>query len=159
MCSVSQQQLWYCIKSEVVCQELFSFLFETLSNFFCCISCSNFYILSYKRLSVKNFFHFCLLLSVSLSDSLIILSCCSPVCQQFFVSFFNLFYHLFFRTFPAFYILPMKYHLDVSRTHNTFYTIERRRRDSNPRAAINDLLPFQGSPFGQLGYFSKTSVI
>ena len=24
-----------------------------------------------------------------------------------------------------------------------------------PRAAINDLLPFQGSPFGQLGYFSK----
>jgi hypothetical protein len=25
----------------------------------------------------------------------------------------------------------------------------------NPRAAINDLLPFQGSPFGQLGYFSR----
>ena len=25
----------------------------------------------------------------------------------------------------------------------------------NPRAATNDLLPFQGSPFGQLGYFSK----
>ena len=33
--------------------------------------------------------------------------------------------------------------------------LERRRRDLNPRAAINDLLPFQGSPFGQLGYFSK----
>ena len=32
---------------------------------------------------------------------------------------------------------------------------ERRRRDLNPRAAVNDLLPFQGSPFGQLGYFSK----
>ena len=31
---------------------------------------------------------------------------------------------------------------------------ERRKRDLNPRAAINDLLPFQGSPFGQLGYFS-----
>ncbi len=29
----------------------------------------------------------------------------------------------------------------------------------NPRAAINDLLPFQGSPFGQLGYFSKYSQI
>ena len=28
----------------------------------------------------------------------------------------------------------------------------------NPRAATNDLLPFQGSPFGQLGYFSKMSV-
>ena len=33
--------------------------------------------------------------------------------------------------------------------------IKRRRRDLNPRAATNDLLPFQGSPFGQLGYFSK----
>ena len=31
---------------------------------------------------------------------------------------------------------------------------ERRRRDLNPCAAVNDLLPFQGSPFGQLGYFS-----
>ncbi len=29
----------------------------------------------------------------------------------------------------------------------------------NPRAAINDLLPFQGSPFGQLGYFSKLSYL
>ena len=27
----------------------------------------------------------------------------------------------------------------------------RRRRDLNPRAAINDLLPFQGSPFSRLG--------
>ena len=31
----------------------------------------------------------------------------------------------------------------------------RRRRDLNPRAAINDLHPFQGCPFGQLGYFSE----
>ena len=37
----------------------------------------------------------------------------------------------------------------------SFLKKERRRRDLNPRAAINDLLPFQGSPFGQLGYFSK----
>ena len=36
-----------------------------------------------------------------------------------------------------------------------FQSRKRRRRDLNPRAAINDLLPFQGSPFGQLGYFSK----
>ena len=27
----------------------------------------------------------------------------------------------------------------------------------NPRAAVNDLHPFQGCPFGQLGYFSKYS--
>ena len=39
---------------------------------------------------------------------------------------------------------------------STFFKVERRRRDLNPRAAINDLLPFQGSPFGQLGYFSKS---
>ena len=41
---------------------------------------------------------------------------------------------------------------------NVFFylrSFKRRRRDLNPRAAINDLLPFQGSPFGQLGYFSK----
>ena len=30
-------------------------------------------------------------------------------------------------------------------------TFERRRRDLNPRAATNDLLPFQGSPFNHLG--------
>ena len=29
--------------------------------------------------------------------------------------------------------------------------IKRRKRDLNPRAAINDLLPFQGSPFSLLG--------
>ena len=37
---------------------------------------------------------------------------------------------------------------------------ERRKRDLNPRAAINDLLPFQGSPFSLLGispFFFTTS--
>jgi hypothetical protein len=29
--------------------------------------------------------------------------------------------------------------------------VERRNRDLNPGAAINDLLPFQGSPFSRLG--------
>ena len=32
-----------------------------------------------------------------------------------------------------------------------FVSVERRRRDLNPRAATNDLLPFQGSPFNHLG--------
>ena len=32
-----------------------------------------------------------------------------------------------------------------------YLPIQRRRRDLNPRAAINDLLPFQGSPFNHLG--------
>ena len=51
-------------------------------------------------------------------------------CQQDFLSFFNFF-------------------------HRVKTTTERRRRDLNPRAAVNDLHPFQGCPFGQLGYFSK----
>ena len=36
---------------------------------------------------------------------------------------------------------------------------ERRRGDLNPRAAVNDLHPFQGCPFGQLGYFSMPARI
>ena len=40
-------------------------------------------------------------------------------------------------------------------TREGLLLLERRRRDLNPRAAINDLHPFQGCPFGQLGYFSK----
>ena len=28
----------------------------------------------------------------------------------------------------------------------------------NPRAAVNDLHPFQGCPFGQLGYFSRNTL-
>ena len=51
-------------------------------------------------------------------------------------------------------------HLCLSTTF-LFYFVhhlmsERRRRDLNPRAAINDLHPFQGCPFGQLGYFSES---
>ena len=42
----------------------------------------------------------------------------------------------------------------MSITFFTLFSSERRRRDLNPRAAINDLHPFQGCPFGQLGYFS-----
>ena len=32
---------------------------------------------------------------------------------------------------------------------------QRRRRDLNPRAAINDLHPFQGCPFSLLGTSAK----
>ena len=45
----------------------------------------------------------------------------------------------------------------LSRTFLTFlkkfflHKLKRRRRDLNPRAATNDLLPFQGSPFNHLG--------
>ena len=42
----------------------------------------------------------------------------------------------------------------VQLSKNSGLSSERRRRDLNPRAAVNDLHPFQGCPFGQLGYFS-----
>ena len=76
----------------------------------------------------------------------------SSVCQELFNKFFKLLQHLFFST--AFRVYHNSFAL--SRTFLlSFLKKERRRRDLNPRAAINDLLPFQGSPFGQLGYFSK----
>ena len=72
--------------------------------------------------------------------------------RTFLISFFKLLQHLFFST--AFRVYHNSFAL--SRTFLlSFFKKERRRRDLNPRAAINDLLPFQGSPFGQLGYFSK----
>ena len=43
----------------------------------------------------------------------------------------------------------------LSTTFSTFLSDSRRRRDLNPRAAINDLHPFQGCPFSHLGYFSR----
>ena len=71
--------------------------------------------------------------------------------RTFLISFFKLLQHLFFST--AFRVYHNSFAL--SRTFLlSFLKKERRRRDLNPRAAINDLLPFQGSPFGQLGYFS-----
>ena len=43
----------------------------------------------------------------------------------------------------------------VNRNFTCFFEFfkerKRRRWDLNPRAAVNDLLPFQGSPFGLLG--------
>ena len=73
---------------------------------------------------------FCLLLS--LASQLIYNSILFFCCQELFSSFFDIIF---------------------SSQNRCYY--KRRRRDLNPRAAVNDLLPFQGSPFGQLGYFSK----
>ncbi len=42
--------------------------------------------------------------------------------------------------------------------HRHSFCFSRRRWDLNPCTAINRLLPFQGSPFGQLGYFSELCV-
>jgi hypothetical protein len=39
----------------------------------------------------------------------------------------------------------------------SFFESQRRRRDLNPRTAINGLLPFQGSPFSHLGTSAYTN--
>ena len=41
-------------------------------------------------------------------------------------------------------------------SHRSVITNLRRRRDLNPRAAINDLHPFQGCPFNHLGTSPKS---
>ena len=57
---------------------------------------------------------------------------------------------LLFLEFSGFYILFSFQGSDIlSRLAPS--NIQRRRRDLNPRAATNDLLPFQGSPFSHLG--------
>ena len=84
-------------------------------------------------------------------DSFAILSCRF----QFVKNFFQ-----FFKTFFNICSLQQLFEFIISLSlcqelFSFFFRKKRRRRDLNPRAAINDLLPFQGSPFGQLGYFSK----
>ena len=83
-----------------------------------------------------NYFSLCLPTFFSVvRDSLFILSRGFSFVNMFFQCFF-----IFYKFFMSFYVKP-----------------KRRRWDLNPCAAVNDLLPFQGSPFGQLGYFSKLS--
>ena len=76
-----------------------------------------------------------------------------PACQELFSTFLKLFLFLSCSNFGSLSYLPLCCQELFSCNFSAF--TERRRRDLNPRAAINDLLPFQGSPFGQLGYFSK----
>ena len=77
------------------------------------------------------------------------------LCQQLFHFIFS--HPLFFLAVSLFIISfvqsVVKNFFELFRHY--FLPCERRRRDLNPRAAINDLHPFQGCPFGQLGYFSE----
>ena len=71
-------------------------------------------------------------------------------------NFFDFFQKLFWYYFDTLFSRFLNYGLQFSpNIRQDFSRIKRRRRDLNPRAATNDLLPFQGSPFSQLGYFSK----
>ena len=73
-------------------------------------------------------------------------------CQEVFSTFLKLFLFLSCSNSGSLSYLPHRCQELFSCNFSAF--TERRRRDLNPRAATNDLLPFQGSPFGQLGYFS-----
>ncbi len=81
-------------------------------------------------------------------------------------SFLSRTFFKFFRLFSSFVMSLLVeallfYHcyFVLSRTFFKFFRFfrnnKRRKRDLNPRAAINDLLPFQGSPFSLLGISPK----
>ena len=72
-----------------------------------------------------------------------------PVCQVLFSTFLKLFLLLSCSNFGSISCLPLSCQELFPRNSSVF--TERRRRDLNPRAATNDLLPFQGSPFSHLG--------
>ena len=110
--------------------------------------------LSYLIQLVKKFFKFFKLFS--LFKSLLVLR------ELVYNIIFNIYLSrsfLFFLTYfwLEFYIQNSKIKNDIIQNLLVYqrHISKRRKRDLNPRAAINDLLPFQGSPFGQLGYFSK----
>ena len=82
------------------------------------------------------------------SNSFAIISCCFLLVKKFFQLFLKLFLFLSCSNFGSLSYLP--YRCQELFCNFSAFT-ERRRRDLNPRAATNDLLPFQGSPFSHLG--------
>ncbi len=85
--------------------------------------------------------------------------CCFLRISLLIISFLFQVVNTFLQVFSTFSFFFFHHHSSRNPIHMIYSFEKRRRRDLNPRAAINDLLPFQGSPFGQLGYFSKMSVI
>ena len=126
-----------------------------LSRFLSFFPCDSFDILSNPFRFVKNFFNFFYFVRRLSRVSLTILPFFTIACQPFFTFFSSCQadmtygiltgHHLFASDMQKLLAVPVVF------SDNAW----RRRRDLNPRAATNDLLPFQGSPFGQLGYFSK----
>ena len=103
-----------------------------------------------NRLAISRF----LLILVCLNRSLNVKKFSRIVC----VSLFSYQGLLFFRTACSFYLIQNC----LSRTfliflkHLVFKKIKAEKEGFEPSRRVNDLLPFQGSPFGQLGYFSKS---
>ena len=128
------------------------------------------------RFALSRTFLFFFFLSLPLTSQLNHSTTCIAICQPFFTSFFNFsrsplagticgVFTWYYPTISPYFTVQISQSLSAHIWGLKNYrkdpvvfmdNIERRRRDLNPRAATNDLLPFQGSPFGQLGYFSKT---
>ena len=120
-------------------------------------------LLFFKDLSIVRFYDFkknfrgmCFTVQLSkigfallfVSNSFAIISCRFLPVKNFF-NFLKLFLLLSCGNFGSISCLPLSCQELFSR--NFSVSTERRRRDLNPRAATNDLLPFQGSPFSHLG--------
>ena len=93
---------------------------------------------------LSRFFVFVCLSRVSLD----IIAFFAIFCQELFSYFLNKFYSNFLIT---------RYWYSFIQNIQVHATDKRRKRDLNPRAAINDLLPFQGSPFSLLGISPNVS--
>ena len=121
-------------------------------------------LLFFKDLSIVRFYDFkknfrgmCFTVQLSkigfallfVSNSFAIISCRFLPVKNFFSTFLKLFLFLSCSNFGSISCLPLSCQELFSRNFSVF--AERRRRDLNPRAATNDLLPFQGSPFSHLG--------
>ena len=125
-----------------------------------------------KNLLLRNFQGCCLLFNYQGSSLFLLIRSSFDILSHHFL-FVKNFFHFLFAVCSGFFLPHKSAYLDyhirspLSRTFLSFwcrylmcaflFRKQRRRRDLNPRAATNDLLPFQGSPFGQLGYFSKVS--
>ena len=94
---------------------------------------------------------------VALRGNFDIISCCFLFVKNFFNKFFSNFFNIY--SFQQLFEFIITLLLCQELFLLSFLKKERRRRDLNPRAAINDLHPFQGCPFGQLGYFSELHYI
>ena len=121
-------------------------------------------LLFFKDLSIVRFYDFkknfrgmCFTVQLSkfgfalpfVSNSFAIISCRFLPVKNFFQLFWSRFLFLSCSNFGSISCLPLSCQELFSRNFSVF--TERRRRDLNPRAATNDLLPFQGSPFSHLG--------
>ena len=97
-------------------------------------------------------FYFHSLFRFHISDAF----CCFPVTllSAFILTFPTALVNCFY--FQHFNFIPSSL---VNFFHHVIYLLilygKRRKRDLNPRTAINDLLPFQGSPFSHLGISPK----